>query len=178
MECVLILSAGIPVTVYALPPIAFLAIEPSTNSENHDLFYKQYAATLCLARAVFPSSLERRILRRLPLDLVNHTHETSPNFSFGECVQIIVVGGNIQQPLWLDMSDGADVVLRRQNKLIVDQPFAVLTKYSARVQGYCLVVLNSDIVLVRAVFLRNLHKETCDERTADVFVVFLVFKRC
>lgn len=83
-----------------------------------------------------------------------------------------------QEPLGLDRGHGADVVLRRENKLVVQDPFGVVGQDSGRMQKNVLVILDGGVdALALGALLGDLHEESRAQSAADVLVVLLVFER-
>ena len=88
----------------------------------------------------------------------------SAHLARGVVLEVVVVGGDVNQPFALDVSDGADVVARRQHKLLVQRPLRLVVQAGGGVQVHHLVVLHRQIV---ARPLKMRHLSPCNQSHAS-----------
>jgi hypothetical protein len=87
---------------------------------------------------------------------------------------VVVGGGTLEQPLWSDISHGADPVFGGQHELVVEDPLRGAVKAGRGVDLDLLVVLHGQVEAL--LIVGHLHKETAHQRLPDVGVVLLGLK--
>jgi hypothetical protein len=61
-------------------------------------------------------------VRLVALSLGEEAFEGPARLAWWEVGQIVVMRRNVHEPLALDVGDGADVISRRQHKLLIQRP--------------------------------------------------------
>jgi len=66
-------------------------------------------------------------------ELLLSTFKSSPGLTVGKLAQVEVVGCNFEEPLWVDDSAGAYVVLARKHELVVANELRFVVDHGRRV---------------------------------------------